>query len=211
VNVGWGDKSTQFRGSVGKSASSSTASPAEPTPHLLTDDDRAPRISWRGDAAFFAVSSLDPIRGVEGAARRSIRIFSRLAALSSTSESTGGLEQVVSWQPSGSIIASTQKLFKADGTVDSHHVVFFERNGLRRYDFALREPEASMYPSVWNLAVHFPLSSPNLSRNLSSMLVFQTLMHSHYDFKVALFLFFIPCSIFFLTSSSPPPPIPPAS
>lgn len=141
MNVGWGDKSTQFRGSVGKSASSSTATPAEPTPHLLTDDDRAPRISWRGDAAFFAVSSLDPIRGVEGAARRSIRIFSRLAALSSTSESTGGLEQVVSWQPSGSIIASTQKLFKADGTVDSHHVVFFERNGLRRYDFALREPE----------------------------------------------------------------------
>lgn len=62
-----------------------------------------------------------------------------MAVLSSTSEPTSGLEHSLSWQPSGSIIASTQKLIGETGEVEGHHVVFFERNGLRRYDFALRE------------------------------------------------------------------------
>lgn len=142
VNVGWGDKSTQFRGSVGKSAAS-TSTPTSTTPQSSPDDDGLPRISWRGDSAFFAVSSLDPLSAQDEAKRRILRVFSRVAALSSTSEPTSGLEHGLSWQPSGSIIASTQKVVKVDGTVDSHHVVFFERNGLRRYDFALREPAGS--------------------------------------------------------------------
>lgn len=72
-----------------------------------------------------------------------MRTFSRTGVLSSTNEPTSGLGHPLSWQPSGSIIASTQKRLRADGSVASHHVVFFERNGLRRYDFPLRESDVT--------------------------------------------------------------------
>ena len=149
VNVGWGEKSTQFHGSVGKSAaasaqsSSSTSSTTSTATHLKSspDDDGLPRLSWRGDGAFFCVSSLDPLDAADSTYRRNLRIFSRVAALSSTSEATVGLEHSLSWQPTGAIIASTQKLVDSSrpDSEPVHHVVFFEKNGLRRYDFALRE------------------------------------------------------------------------
>lgn len=86
------------------------------------------------------MTSLDPLPGKDTVEkRRIVRVFSRVAVLSSTSEPTVGLEHSLSWQPSGSIIASTQKVMDEAGKVKSHHVVFFERNGLRRYEFALRE------------------------------------------------------------------------
>lgn len=64
-----------------------------------------------------------------------------MASLSSTSEPTAGVEHALSWQPSGSIIAATQKLIDSNkpDEAPNQHVIFFERNGLRRYDFALRE------------------------------------------------------------------------
>jgi elongator complex protein 1 len=64
-----------------------------------------------------------------------------VASLSSTSEPTAGVEHALSWQPSGSIIAATQKLIDSNkpDEAPNQHVIFFERNGLRRYDFALRE------------------------------------------------------------------------
>lgn len=68
-------------------------------------------------------------------------MFSRVASLSSTSEPTPGVEHVLAWQPSGSIIATSQKLIDSNkpDQAPSQHIIFFERNGLRRYDFALRE------------------------------------------------------------------------
>lgn len=73
--------------------------------------------------------------------------------LSSTSEPTAGLEHVLAWQPSGSIIAASQRTPPAEaGGHNAHHVVFFERNGLRRYEFALREQgDASVVRELaWN-------------------------------------------------------------
>ncbi|KAI5477208.1 elongator complex protein 1 [Pseudohyphozyma bogoriensis] len=153
VNVGWGDKTTQFHGSVGKAAAAA-AGPSSSSLKPSPDDDSIPRISWRGDSAFFTVSSLEPVANLPNLHRRTIRVFSRLAVLSSTSEPTNGLEHTVAWQPSGSIIAATQKVVDEEsGEVASHHVIFFERNGLRRYEFALREvdrKESRVEELAWN-------------------------------------------------------------
>lgn len=154
VNVGWGSKSSQFHGSVGKSAAQAAATPSEEELHTSPDDDGRPRISWRGDSAFFAVSSLEPIgpdAGVsEDRRRRFIRVFTRVAELSSTAEPTSGTESALSWQPSGSIIATTQKRVSPSGELESHHVIFFERNGLRRYDFPLRPDYGVVKELSWN-------------------------------------------------------------
>jgi elongator complex protein 1 len=43
------------------------------------------------------------------------------------------MEHSLAWRPEGSIVASTQ---------GGKEIIFFERNGLRRYDFDLREDKA---------------------------------------------------------------------
>ncbi|KAK4705712.1 elongator complex protein 1, partial [Phenoliferia sp. Uapishka_3] len=164
VTVGWGEKSTQFHGSVGKSAATApTTSPPTSFPSPSPSDDQLPRISWRGDSAFFTVSSTEHVPSISSSSsntaaspRRTLRIFSRVGVLSSTGEPTLGLEGVLAWQPSGSIIAASQKTLGAkEGEEGSHQIIFFERNGLRRYEFALREEERGKTGSVvkelaWN-------------------------------------------------------------
>lgn len=58
------------------------------------------------------------------------------------SEPLAGLEHVLSWRPSGNLIASTQRFGSLDGLgagrEGRHDVVFFERNGLRHGEFDLR-------------------------------------------------------------------------
>ncbi|ORY54599.1 IKI3 family-domain-containing protein [Leucosporidium creatinivorum] len=143
VNVGWGSKSSQFHGSAGKSAAQAPATPDLETIRASPEDDGRPRISWRGDSAWFA--------GGEPRQRRVVRVFSRVAELSSTSEPTGGLEHPLAWQPSGSIIAATQRKVDKEGKEEGLQVVFFERNGLRRYEFALREKEGARVRELsWN-------------------------------------------------------------
>ena len=58
-------------------------------------------------------------------------------------ESLAGLEHCLSWRSSGNLIASTQRFgFEGGGVgpLGRHDVIFFERNGLRHGEFALREP-----------------------------------------------------------------------
>lgn len=153
VSVGWGHKSTQFHGSLGKSAAAAAAkqNPLDADWLESARDDGLTRIAWRGDSAWFAVNSLEraPPRSdvADGAERRvrRIRIYSRLGEHSSTSEPVPGLEGSLAWIPSGEIIASTQRkvVVSAEGQrKDELQVVFFERNGLRRYEFGLREERA---------------------------------------------------------------------
>jgi elongator complex protein 1 len=62
--------------------------------------------------------------------------------LQSTSELVTGMEHSLAWRPEGSIIASTQA---------GKEVIFFERNGLRRYDFELREQSPVQIKGLrWN-------------------------------------------------------------
>lgn len=146
VNVNWGSKATQFHGSLGKAAAASANQPQAPV-GSSPDDDRRVRISWRGDAAFFVVSTLDAYDAAEGAvspeARRVVRVYDRDTTLRATLEPTAGLEHVLSWRPSGNFIATSQRFFGQEsgfsgggiGRPGRHDVVFFERNGLRRLEY----------------------------------------------------------------------------
>ncbi|KAF9450112.1 IkappaB kinase complex, IKAP component [Macrolepiota fuliginosa MF-IS2] len=137
INVGWGSKQTQFHGSLGKSAAQApTTTRAGTSP----DDDGRPRISWRGDGAYFVISSLSP-PSPDGIVKRVLRVYDRQAALQSTSEDVPGLEHTVVWRPSGNLIVGTQRFgFEGGGAgrAERHDVVFFERNGLRHGEFGLR-------------------------------------------------------------------------
>jgi elongator complex protein 1 len=123
------------------------------------DDDAIPRISWRGDGAFFVVSSLshlpsDTSPGVStknAPRRRILRVYDRQASLQSTSEPVAGLEHPLAWRPSGNLIAGTQRFgFEGggQGREGRHDVVFFERNGLRHGEFGLRQAEVGGKGSV---------------------------------------------------------------
>ncbi|GAA5975319.1 hypothetical protein JCM5350_006430 [Sporobolomyces pararoseus] len=150
VSVGWGAKSTQFHGSLGKTAAAQAAKndPLLTRARLLGPVDSGKvRIRWRGDAAWFAVSSIEtvPPRSEDGESAeerpiRRIRIFSRVGAeLSSTSLPVASLEDCLDWIPSGELIASSQDISIEKEEEGRKQVVFFERNGLRRYEFEVRE------------------------------------------------------------------------
>ncbi|CCM05755.1 uncharacterized protein FIBRA_07987 [Fibroporia radiculosa] len=140
IALGWGAKHTQFHGSLGKGAAQAALDLSEVG--SSPDDDGKPRVSWRGDGAFFVVSTIFPPSTPNTRARRILRIYSREGHLSSSSEPVAGLEHTLSWRPSGNLIAGTQR-YGSDGLGKGkegrHDVVFFERNGLRHGDFGLRE------------------------------------------------------------------------
>ncbi|KAG1866975.1 pol II transcription elongation factor [Suillus tomentosus] len=145
INVGWGAKETQFHGSIGRAHLK--ASPQSPT-QIQEDpsDDGLPRVSWRGDGAYFVVSSLAR-QTPQSSKGRVLRVYSNEARLQSTAEMIAGLEPSLSWRPSGNLIASTQKEIRA-GPLDTqrtgkHGVVFFERNGLPHGGFNLRDDRNS--------------------------------------------------------------------
>lgn len=62
---------------------------------------------------------------------RLLRIWSRDGTLLSSSEALNGLEESLSWQPSGNLIASTLRMST------KHKVVFFEKNCLLHGEFTL--------------------------------------------------------------------------
>uniref|UniRef100_A0A673I852 Elongator complex protein 1 n=1 Tax=Sinocyclocheilus rhinocerous TaxID=307959 RepID=A0A673I852_9TELE len=132
ITVGWGKKETQFHGSEGKQAE---VQPALPW------DNRKPRITWRGDGQFFAVSAVCPQTGA-----RKVRIWNRECVLQATSEVVNGLEQPLCWKPSGSLIASTQR------HPNKHSVVFMEKNGLLHGDFTLPfgKEQVKVKELLWN-------------------------------------------------------------
>uniref|UniRef100_A0A8B9ZJN8 Elongator complex protein 1 n=1 Tax=Anas platyrhynchos TaxID=8839 RepID=A0A8B9ZJN8_ANAPL len=123
VALGWGKKETQFHGSEGKQAAHRKQTEVSPT---STWDDSRPRVTWRGDGQFVAVSAVCPETGA-----RKVRVWNRELVLQSTSEPISGLEQALAWKPSGNLIASTQE------KPNRHDVVFLEKNGLLHGEFTL--------------------------------------------------------------------------
>lgn len=148
INVGWGSKTTQFHGSLGKAAArqaaeSSTSSKPASLSH--PSDDGLPIVTFRGDAAFFAISSLD-FYADSNLSRRQFRIYACSAGsppkLSATSESLPGLEGPLTWRPSGNIISGLVRYGYeggASGAKGRWEVAMLERNGLRHGGFELRE------------------------------------------------------------------------
>ncbi|KAJ1339139.1 hypothetical protein BSLG_006277 [Batrachochytrium salamandrivorans] len=129
---------TQFHGKEKAAAVKSTA-PDTDAIHLSQDDTHAPALSWRGDGNFFACSSLNPTKTA-----RTICIYNREGILQNTSEHVSHLEHPLCWRPSGNLIASTQRL------PHRHDVVFFEKNGLRHGEFALRDANDIVLDLQWN-------------------------------------------------------------
>ncbi|OWF47940.1 putative elongator complex protein 1 [Mizuhopecten yessoensis] len=123
VTVGWGKKETQFHGSVGKEAAKQKLEEVKPA---LPWDDQLPRVSWRGDGQLFVVSTISPDTGA-----RKLRVWNRECEHQSTSENVDGVEQALTWRPSGNLIASTLR------RPNKHEVIFFEKNGLRHGEFTL--------------------------------------------------------------------------
>ncbi|KAE8453046.1 hypothetical protein EG329_012233 [Mollisiaceae sp. DMI_Dod_QoI] len=126
VSVGWGKKETQFHGRGAKALRDPTMPERVDEGVLSPNDDLTVSISWRGDGAYLAVST------IEGGSRRIIRVYSREGVLDSVSEPVDGLEGALSWRPAGNLIAGVQRFS------DRIDVVFFERNGLRHGQFSLR-------------------------------------------------------------------------
>ncbi|TVY18310.1 Elongator complex protein 1 [Lachnellula arida] len=135
VSVGWGKKETQFQGKGAKALRDPTMPEKVDEGVLSPNDDLTAAISWRGDGAYLAIST------IEGNSRRLIRVYSREGVLDSVSEPVDGLEGALSWRPVGNLIAGIQRL---ESRID---VVFFERNGLRHGQFSLRlTPEQMQLP-----------------------------------------------------------------
>lgn len=159
VSVGWGKEETQFKGKGFKALErerdalkhagldlkedSQLRDPtvAEVQKGTLSNfDNDSVKFSWRGDCEYFSVITKEEVL-VEATQevyfRRVIRVFSREGNLDSVSEATDGLEHILAWRPSGSLIASTQRFTDEDGD-DVLNVSFFERNGLRHGEFNTR-------------------------------------------------------------------------
>lgn len=145
VSVGWGKKETQFQGKRAKALRDPTIPEKVDEGKLSSYDNGRTSLCWRGDGAFVAVNS------VESGSRRVIRVYSREGSLDSVSEPVDGLEGALSWRPAGNLIAGIRRL------EDHLDVVFFERNGLRHGQFALRltkeerETWGSNIDLAWNI------------------------------------------------------------
>lgn len=158
INVGWGSKRTQFHGSLGKTAAAQPGG-ASLLPLAPPEDGERPSITWRGDGAYFAVSSLDAYSATSsrpGGKRRQVRVYQRTpCALSATSEPVQGLQGapegatggLLAWRPAGNLMAAVKK-YGYDGGAEGEggpearrDIVFFERNGLVHGGFRLREDE----------------------------------------------------------------------
>lgn len=131
VSVGWGKAETQFQGKHAKTQGLRDPTvPAKVDSGVLSpQDDARTVITWRGDGAYLAVST------IEDQERRVVRVYSREGQLDSVSEPVDGLESPLSWRPVGNLIAGIQRRF------DRVDVVFFERNGLRHGEFTLKTGE----------------------------------------------------------------------
>eukprot|EP00116_Pleurobrachia_bachei_P010123 sb/3470385/ len=101
--VGWGSKETQFHGSAGKVASQQPVF-ASLTP-IAAHDTEETRVTWRGDGHYFAVSTVDDV--AEAVAARVVRVWTRDGVHTATNEPVPGLEDALSWRPSGNLIATT--------------------------------------------------------------------------------------------------------
>lgn len=199
VTVGWGKKETQFRGkgtrAMEREALASLKASGlignelrDPTMPYMVDtgeinslDNRSVSISWRGDCEYFVITTIetveDPDDSQNSIQRRALRVFTRDGQLDSASEPVDGMEHQLFWKPQGSQIASIQRKVNR-GEDNSLDLIFFERNGLRHYEFDTRLPLDEEIKSVcWNS------SSDILTIVLSNSIQLWTTKNYHWFLK----------------------------
>jgi elongator complex protein 1 len=171
VSVGWGKKETQFKGKRARALQDPTVPESIDEGVLSPFDDRAVTISWRGDGAYFAVNK------VEEGQRRMIRVYSREGQLDSVSEPVDGLEDALSWRPSGNLIAGIRR------TTNKIEVVFFERNGLRHGQFDLRSTSEELQALSASLSLRWNSDSSVLAVSYPDKVQLWTMSNYHYYLK----------------------------
>jgi elongator complex protein 1 len=171
VSVGWGKKETQFKGRGAKALRDPTMPEKVDEGVLSPNDDREATITWRGDGAYVAVST------IEGGSRRLIRVYSREGVLDSVSEPVDGLEGALSWRPAGNLMAGIQR------TTEHVDVVFFERNGLRHGQFRLRLTPEQMATFGKHISLQWNSDSTVLAVILSDSIQLWTMGNYHWYLK----------------------------
>ena len=171
VSVGWGRSETQFKGKRAKALRDPTVPEKVDEGRLSPNDRGHVSISWRGDGAFVAISSIEP------GERRVIRVYDRECGLDSVSEPVDGLEAALSWRPAGNLIASVQRL------EDRIDVVFFERNGLRHGQFDLRIDQEAMKTWASNISLDWNIDSSVLAVTYGDRYQLWTMGNYHYYLK----------------------------
>lgn len=93
VTIGWGSRETQFQGSAGRQNREKVDVNKVPVP-ITDSEDRRTLISWRGDAQFFTVSTVDEVAGSldETVLCRQLRVWNRSLELISKCEFLAGVE-----------------------------------------------------------------------------------------------------------------------
>ncbi|KAF8885990.1 IKI3 family-domain-containing protein [Infundibulicybe gibba] len=134
INVGWGSKKTQFHGSLGKAAAQTSVDIIGSSP----DDDNQPRLSWRGDGAYFVVSSQST---------QSPQSPADVSFACTTARARSSLPRKPCWARTSAGVATFGNVITRHKGLGSkwrrrkdgrHDIVFFERNGLRHGGFDLR-------------------------------------------------------------------------
>ncbi|CAG8976503.1 hypothetical protein HYALB_00006000 [Hymenoscyphus albidus] len=171
VSVGWGKKETQFQGKGAKALKDPTMPEKIDEGVLSPKDDARTTITWRGDGAYLAIST------VEGGARRLIRVYSREGILDSVSEPIDGLEGALSWRPEGNLIAGIQRF------EDRIDVVFFERNGLRHGQFSLRLSPEELESACEHVTLSWNQDSTVLAVILAGSIQLWTMGNYHWYLK----------------------------
>lgn len=171
VSVGWGKKETQFQGRGAKALKDPTMPEKVDEGVLSPHDIGEVAITWRGDGAYVAVSSM------EGGARRLIRVYSREGLLDSVTEPVDGLEGALTWRPAGNLMAGIQR---HSNCID---VVFFERNGLRHGEFSLRLTPEQMETSGKSIKLAWNSDSTVLAVILSDSVQLWTMGNYHWYLK----------------------------
>ena len=171
VSIGWGRVETQFKGKRAKALRDPTVPEKVDEGRLSPYDQGHVSISWRGDGAFVALSSIEPDE------RRVIRVYDRECSLDSVSEPVDGLEAALSWRPAGNLIASIQRF------EDRIDVVFFERNGLRHGQFDLRVDQQAMKTWASNISLDWNIDSSVLAVTYEDRFQLWTVGNYHYYLK----------------------------
>ncbi|CAK7567731.1 MAG: Putative elongator complex protein 1 [Sporothrix epigloea] len=195
VSVGWGKKETQFKG---RGAAKALRDPT--IPEIIDDGTLSPAdnlsavsISWRGDGEYVAVNAVEAIEDgateaeevlSEKKRRRVVRVYNREGVLDSVSEPVDGLESYLSWRPSGNLLATVQRKSASPGELssqDQFNIIFFERNGLRHGQFALRLPSTGA--AVGPICLDWNADSSVLAITYESALQFWTMGNYHWYLK----------------------------
>ncbi|CAK7209101.1 Putative elongator complex protein 1 [Sporothrix bragantina] len=195
VSVGWGKKETQFKGRGAAKAMRDPTIPEIIDDGTLStvDDVSAVTISWRGDGEYVAVNAVETIEDGANAAddvsaekkrRRVVRVYNREGVLDSASEPVDGLESYLSWRPSGNLLATLQRKTTSSAETsseDQFNIIFFERNGLRHGQFALRLPSSGA--TTGPVSLDWNPDSTVLAITYDSVVQFWTMGNYHWYLK----------------------------